>query len=236
MQYYATVRPLYMDILLQSEGRRNISVCSACHSLLSSTSDLYSCSDCLGKPQLCLHCVGSGHRLRPFHRIRRWNGSYFESSTLNELGFELHLGHEGWPCPRAQDEHVPDEYTHPPDHYDSTWVNAPLDDGRTRNSKVIVVGHSNGYHRIKMVPCMCPNSRPVWQQMLRRGLWPATYSFPETVFTTECLDLGRSLHLECKTSISGYHTLLEQQTCFPFGQTIPVCLQDRDERVSHYFR
>ena len=184
---------------------------------------LYTCDDCFGRPQLCLGCMGNGHRLRPLHRIRKWNGFCFQNATLAELGLELHLGHEGWPCPSAATKRLSEDYLHPLDHYDETRVNTPLDDGRGRNPKIIVVGHTNGYHRIQMVPCTCPKSRPVWQQMLRQGLWPATHGFPETAFTSECLSLGRSLHLECKTSISGFHTLLEQRTSLPFGQEIPVC-------------
>ncbi|KAG2047807.1 hypothetical protein BDR06DRAFT_976453 [Suillus hirtellus] len=38
---------------------------------------------------------------RPFHRIRQWNGDFFERTTLTKLGVEIHLGHRGHPCPHS---------------------------------------------------------------------------------------------------------------------------------------
>jgi hypothetical protein len=35
----------------------------------------------------------------PFHRLKKWNGHYFEHSNLNAVGVILHMGHGGKECP-----------------------------------------------------------------------------------------------------------------------------------------
>ncbi|KAI9566163.1 hypothetical protein HD554DRAFT_2040400 [Boletus coccyginus] len=40
-----------------------------------------------------------GHQRHLFHRIRQWTGSFFDKSSLNLAGFELHLSHARIPCP-----------------------------------------------------------------------------------------------------------------------------------------
>lgn len=215
----------YVRTLLESEGRRHVAICSACHGELGD-GPVYSCDDCFGKPQLCKDCAVSGHRLQPFHRIKAWTGLCFDNARLADIGLHLHLGHEGWPCPVSSA--VSSDGAHPQDHHQTE---APPADGRGRNSKDITVAHSNGYHIVNMIPCKCPKSRPVWEQMLRRGLWPATFGYPETAFTTECLQLGRNLHLECQSSISAFHSLLESMTALPYHILVPVSGESLHERT-----
>ncbi|KAF8545939.1 hypothetical protein OG21DRAFT_1392306, partial [Imleria badia] len=59
----------------------------------------YRCSDCFGQPLFCTGCCQKLHQMHPFHRIRQWMGTFFEDSSLHLAGFELHLGHNGEPCP-----------------------------------------------------------------------------------------------------------------------------------------
>ncbi|KAF8428947.1 hypothetical protein L210DRAFT_3333298, partial [Boletus edulis BED1] len=59
----------------------------------------YRCSDCFGQPLFCTLCTRNKHRMLPFHRISQWTGSFFEDSSLNLAGFQVHLGHEGKSCP-----------------------------------------------------------------------------------------------------------------------------------------
>ena len=43
------------------------------------------------------------HKLLPFHRIQKWNGTYFAKTTLHDQGYILHLGHHGGMCPDTKD-------------------------------------------------------------------------------------------------------------------------------------
>ena len=60
------------------------------------------CRDCFRSEMLCRGCCRRSHHYLPFHRVERWNGSFFEHSTLWEVGVRLYLGHEGRPCPSSQ--------------------------------------------------------------------------------------------------------------------------------------
>lgn len=60
---------------------------------------VWRCRDCLGKPLLCGQCCQDQHRLQPFHRVQRWNGTFFEDSWLYRAGVALNFGHGGHPCP-----------------------------------------------------------------------------------------------------------------------------------------
>ncbi|KAF8888032.1 hypothetical protein BD779DRAFT_1611372 [Infundibulicybe gibba] len=55
------------------------------------------CCDCLSRPadHECLDCLGRHLRCaeEPLHRIKYWNGSYFEDRTLKTLGLRIQLGH-----------------------------------------------------------------------------------------------------------------------------------------------
>lgn len=226
MALFSAEQHRFVNILLQTEGRRCVQICFLCAEELDEETGIYSCDDCLGKPQLCKPCAVESHFLQPFHRIRVWNGEYFAKEELALLGVRVYLGHEGWRCPNqpagSRSSPAPpndNEWRPPQDHREYGLAE---EDDRSRNAKTLVVGHSNGYHRVRIIPCCCPASPPVWQQMLWRGLWPATFAYPETAFTLECLRLGRSLNLECKTSISAFHTLLETLTSLPFGVPVPV--------------
>ncbi|KIJ31208.1 hypothetical protein M422DRAFT_186299 [Sphaerobolus stellatus SS14] len=62
----------------------------------------YRCRDCFGCSMRCRICMVEGHALMPLHRIERWNGQYFDSTSLRELGLRVSLGHSGALCPNPQ--------------------------------------------------------------------------------------------------------------------------------------
>jgi hypothetical protein len=211
----------FIQLLLEREGCRNVSQCNICREELPANKR-FCCEDCLGLPHLCEQCVRRSHRLDPLHRVTKWTGDCFQPCSTEEITLlcPLYLGHEGHCCPRFDDS-VPNP--HPRD-FDSN-PNRPLDDnGRSRVLKRMTIGHTNGFHVRAIVPCTCPGSGAVWQQLLRRGLWPATFKYPETAFTLDCLSLCRNVHLECKGSLSSYHTLLQVMTSMPLGTAPPVSL------------
>ncbi|KAH7099136.1 hypothetical protein BKA62DRAFT_673696 [Auriculariales sp. MPI-PUGE-AT-0066] len=60
---------------------------------------IYDCEDCHGGGCVCAKCLEERHQFNPFHRHRRWNGSFFE--RMVERITPVHLGHNGYPCPNA---------------------------------------------------------------------------------------------------------------------------------------
>lgn len=211
LAHFKAEKKVFVSILLQTEGRRRVSTCARCRDPLLLDTGIYSCQDCLGKPQLCADCVLDVHILNPFHRVQKWTGDYFKHFELTTLpGFAIYLGHEGFPCPsQSTYENLPPELQHPPDQRENLCSHT---DARSHNPKTMTVGHITGFHRVCVVPCKCAGSPEVWQQMLWRGLWPATLLYPETTFTVDCLHLARNLHVEGQSSESGVHTLLQNRT------------------------
>src|SRR6267378_4182922 len=59
------------------------------------------CDDCFGANYFCRTCCLDAHQRSPYHRILRWTGSHFVPMSLYQLGFILHLGHHGMPCPNT---------------------------------------------------------------------------------------------------------------------------------------
>src|ERR1700709_2305351 len=55
------------------------------------TPGTYRCTDCFSQHFLCQLCCVSAHLTLPFHRIRQFNGRYFEHSDLDQLGYFLDL-------------------------------------------------------------------------------------------------------------------------------------------------
>jgi len=77
----------------------------------------------------CQSCIVKAHATLPFHRIEQWNGAHFQATSLDSLGYILHLGHAGELCPNV---------TH----------------GQTLPRKMAVV-HTNGFHKLSAQLCDC---------------------------------------------------------------------------------
>jgi hypothetical protein len=84
-----------------------------------------------------------------------------------------------------------------------------------------VIGHTNGFHLIQVVPCCCSNHPTFDRQLLFSNLWATSYVRPKTAFTFECLSLMRDLNLECHVSANAYHTLLEKRSNLPLHVRMP---------------
>lgn len=107
--------------------------------------------------------------------------------SLKALGFELHLGHNGEPCPTP---------------------------GRL-NSK-LVVGDIDGFHEVHVQFCRCyhPDGSVLynWQQLLQIGWFPATQERPTTAFTFRLLNFLHQLNQQGKTSLYDIHRTLWRVT------------------------
>lgn len=51
------------------------------------------CKDCTFSSPMCRACMRRSHRDNPFHRIEHWNGGYFQSAELWEVGTYLFVRH-----------------------------------------------------------------------------------------------------------------------------------------------
>jgi len=56
---------------------------------------VFRCEECFDGNCLCHLCMAQRHSQMPFHRVRRWNGLFFEREAATA---EIWLGHGGLPC------------------------------------------------------------------------------------------------------------------------------------------
>ncbi|TDL14888.1 hypothetical protein BD410DRAFT_704248, partial [Rickenella mellea] len=135
------------------------------------------CLDCFNSRIMCDGCARSKHKHNPFHRIEVWTGDYFEKSLLHAVGFLMHLGHHGEPCPRSS----------PP------------------STKMTVIDTS-GIHTIQVAFCDCLEPCILRRtQLLRIRWWPATIDRPQTVTTLRCLDTFLQRSLQSKLNMYDFY-------------------------------
>ncbi|KAK7013626.1 hypothetical protein VNI00_019462 [Paramarasmius palmivorus] len=182
-------RPLarpFLDELMLREGRpdQHRDVCFSCQ--VSSTT-LYRCKDCIAPHLYCKACIVSHHKERPFDRIERWNGNYFERTSLQDLGLVVQLGHDdGSPCVL-----------------------------RVMARKGFVVVDVDSIQEVSIAYCGCRSEEAVgqkWQQLMRRELYPGSVEDPYTVFTFRVLALFHALTLKGKINLYDFYYGLEMRS------------------------
>ena len=156
----------------------------------------FKCIDCLGSPVFCQQCLLHTHRRNPFHRIQKWTGKCFLRSALIDLGYILHMGHNGQPCP---------SYFQP-----------------TLNTTRIWIVDSTGVHQHQCQWCLCPNAKPLHLQLLNMQLFPSSITNPQTAFTFSVLRHFQIDSVECKTSANNFYNKLRRLSNGAFPHTIPV--------------
>jgi hypothetical protein len=160
---------------------------------------LFKCMDCFVTSVTCSGCAVKSHTHHPFHRVARWNGQFFQDVSLSQLGLTLHLGHNGHPCPNG----------------------STVQAGRT-----FVIVHTNGFHRMAIAFCACRSDKgdavPQFRQLVTAGLFPATLTQPESVFTFDVLDNWHQHALTSKKSAHDYHDALRRLTNPVFLSDVPV--------------
>ncbi|KAF9030912.1 hypothetical protein BJ165DRAFT_1411288 [Panaeolus papilionaceus] len=113
----------------------------------------------------------------------KWTGTFFEKTSLGQLGHRVQLGHDGGSCP------------------------VPLP-----SAKGFLVFDLLGAQYVNIDYCGCPDSTPdKVTQLLRKKWFPATIKKPHTAFTFECLDTFHKLTHQAKTTAYDfYHTILHK--------------------------
>jgi hypothetical protein len=82
---------------------------------------------------------------------------------------------------------------------------------------------SQGVFEMEVLFCACSNSQSKDEQVLREGLFPATFKQIETLFTFSVLDNFLTDNLECKTNAQQYYSKLQGMTSSMFPDHVPVC-------------
>ena len=144
----------------------------------------------------CQSCIVKAHAALPFHRIEQWNGTHFQGTSLNSLGYVLHLGHAGELCPN-------------------------VDHRKTLPRRMVVV-HTNGYHDFSVQFCACYSAPREAIQLSNAQLFPATIQRPQTAFSFALLDHFHQSTLSSKKALQDYHDGLVKLTEPVFPQRVPV--------------
>jgi hypothetical protein len=100
-----------------------------------------------------------------------------------------------------------------------------FDIGPTKRNELLVVDTS-GVHRIVVEWCNCINDDPRYDRrrdldLLKLGLYPASFKNIQTVFTFHVLDDFLLENLECKTSAMNYYSKLRRVTSKAFPEIVP---------------
>ena len=105
--------------------------------------------------------------------FQKWNGTFFQKSSLCAAGLRIQLGHGGAACPSP-----------------------PLEP-----AKLTIIDLS-GIHDIAIDFCDCRQNGiiPRHVQLLRASWFPATFNHPATAFTFRCLDFYHELTLQGKVN------------------------------------
>jgi hypothetical protein len=90
MQQYVDRVDEFLDALLSREAMpEGIRTCRHCNDSIA----VWRCRDCVLGTPMCRTCMRRRHTEDPFHRIERWNGSYYRPADLSEVGTYLLIRH-----------------------------------------------------------------------------------------------------------------------------------------------
>ena len=138
------------------------------------------------------------HCERPYDRLLRWDVEkrIWDKVALPQIGYEFRLGHDSKRC-----------------------GNAP------QNTKTVVVIHEHGIMDLPIVFCACRDAGSEVEQLMRAGLWPATWDRPQTATTWTALEAFHSLNLNGQMNVHDYLAHLKRHTD-------NVCAEDVKVRIS----
>ena len=158
----------------------------------------YACDDCATPLRKCHKCILSSHREHPFHRLRYWDleRGFWLRATLGDVGYEFALEHGAERCPAA-----------------------------ITGSRDFVVVHEHGVEEVPVVFCTCVDALPETTQLMRAGLWPATWDRPRSAITLAALKTFQSLSVNAHTNAHDFIAHLEHLS----GGMLPD-----DVKVSYY--
>ncbi|RXW17407.1 hypothetical protein EST38_g8431 [Candolleomyces aberdarensis] len=175
----------YLQALITFEGRgeQSVKTCSKCAKMNPS---LYRCSSCLSSEFLCNTCIVSSHRETPLHRIKFWNGTFLEKTSLKTLGLRIQLGHVvGEECPYP--------------------IAARADD--------FVIIDIDAIHSVGLDFCECgKTANSQYLQLLQHRFYPATSDQPKSAATFRLLEVFEILQYESKLSVYEFYQAVARLT------------------------
>ncbi|EJD34504.1 hypothetical protein AURDEDRAFT_76131 [Auricularia subglabra TFB-10046 SS5] len=151
----------------------------------------YKCFECFQAPPLCKSCIKDAHTHAPFHEIHEWTGSHLRKVSLSEIGFVIHLGHDG-------------------EVHDCGACSSC-----SRETCTMTIVHGGGIREMNVLPCLCGDSKAEGAQAMslwRAGLFPATFKKPQTAISVEALSNFHVLTLSAKTNATAFCTYLRRRT------------------------
>lgn len=95
--------------------------------------------------------------------------------------------------------------------------------GKSGNPLLTVVD-CFGVFDMEILYCACSQGQTKDEQLLKTGLFPATFKQIETTFSFAVLDNFLVNNLECKTTAQQYFPKLQSMTNNMFPDNVPVCL------------
>lgn len=217
-------RDRYISEILDLEKPPTSQSCFRCQS----QHGCFRCKECFSQALLCRSCCFTIHRNIPLHRIEKWTGQFFDTTSLNQEGFVLHLGHGGEPCPAShtgrenkeaqlgisdEDEGEEEDESH----------KVPLAGWEKQDRRCLVIVDTSGVHQLRIGWCQCETAVEPHIQLLRHHLFPASIKRPSTAFTFSLLDYFHIDSMECKTSASSFFSKLRRLTNSSNPHSVPVC-------------
>ncbi|KAI0693052.1 hypothetical protein C8T65DRAFT_586084, partial [Cerioporus squamosus] len=197
---------------------------------------LWRCSECIGNGPTCSHCLRDAHLLLPFHRVGFWSQQCWRAAWLRTLDVQVHLGHGSHPYDiPPTDDPTQDAEPEPSREPFPTTTTSRATKPRYRWTLMMVVVDTSGVHELPVVFCGCPNAAPRDIQLLRLGLYPATWNCPRTAFNFHVLDDFLLTNKECKTPAMSYYSRLRRITCDTFPHMVPDRYRDL-LRISRQWR
>ncbi|KIL55458.1 hypothetical protein M378DRAFT_90872, partial [Amanita muscaria Koide BX008] len=176
---------LFISEFLRLEGRGDAHDQTACGSCGIPDEIYYRCNDCFDTSPRCKSCTVEVHRQLPLHRIKKWNGSFFEPTSLKQLGLVIQLNH---------------------------GINDPCFNPAQAFNDDFVILDSNGIHCVTLRYCNCHRTVPRSSQLLRSRLFPATVIEPKTAATFRLLEAYQLLSFTSKVSGFEFYQSIARRT------------------------
>ena len=183
------------------------------------------CLSCSGEHAWCPSCAVKAHQYNPFHNLQLWNGKFYESTTLQDQGYVMYLGHGGHQCPCLSQQSTPSPWSDL-GAMEDVFVDGEGEKIYETQSGVsnLVVVHFTGIYSHHVSWCQCPGAEKDRHLHLLKAklLFPASITRPHSAFTFDVLDNFLIDALECKTSAMNFYQKLRCFTNNAFPDKIPV--------------
>ena len=114
------------------------------------------------------------------------NGTFFEKTSLSDLGHCVYIGHHQTRCPSSN-----------------------------LKTQAILVIDINGVHHVNVQFCTCTEDTQwveKYRQLLRIGWYPASFQRPKTAFTFNVLDTYHKLAIQGKLNLYDFYLFILQKT------------------------